>query len=198
MSQGFFTIARTCPQCHGEGTIVTDPCPDCSGEGRVARERTIEVTVPAGVDRGTRLRLAGEGEHGRRDGPPGDLYVDLVVQPHPEFVREGPHVLSDVEITFAQAVLGTSTDVTTLHGKETLEIPSGTQHGEAFRLRGKGVARLGGRSRGDHIVRVSILVPKPGSLSEEQLDLLRKLAESEGSDVRVDKKVLDRVRDLFG
>lgn len=197
-SQGFFTVARTCPQCGGEGRVISDPCSECAGEGRVERTRTIEVKIPAGVDGGTRLRLTGEGEHGRRNGPPGDLYVDIQVKPHEKFVREGVHVLSENEISYSQAVLGTTIDVETLHGSAPLEVPPGTDHGRQFHLRGMGVERLNGRGQGDHVVRVRIAVPRPGDLSDEQVDLLRQLAEAEGSEVREGKSVLGRVKDLFG
>ncbi|MEE8278145.1 MAG: molecular chaperone DnaJ [Thermoanaerobaculia bacterium] len=197
-TQGFFTVARTCPQCGGEGRVISEPCRRCSGEGRVEKSRSIEVKIPAGVDTGTRLRLAGEGEHGRRGGRTGDLYVDIVLQPHPEFVREGPHLASEVALSYAQAVLGTNLQVDTLHGETTLEVPPGTPHGKAFRLRGMGIERLSGRGRGDHIVRLRLAVPDPRELSEEHLDLLRRLAESEGKEVRGERRVFDRVRDLFG
>ena len=197
-TQGFFTVARTCPQCGGEGQVVQDPCKSCRGEGRVERERTLEVKIPPGVDSGTRLRLAGEGEHGRRGGPTGDLYVDVRVEPHARFHREGIDVLSEIELSFAQAVLGTEIDVETLHGGVSLEIPPGTAQGKSFRIRGKGVPRLDGRGVGDHVAVVKVEVPHPRELSDEQLDLLRQLAETEGKAVRGERRVLDRVRDLFG
>lgn len=197
-NQGFFTVARTCPQCNGEGRMISDPCPACHAEGRVEQTRTIEVKIPAGVDGGTRLRLTGEGEHGRRGGPPGDLYVDIQVRPHEKFLREGIHILGESEISYSQAVLGTTIEVETLHGVAPLEIPPGTDHGRQFHLKGKGVERLNGRGHGDHVVQVKIAVPKPGDLTDEQLELLKSLAESEGSEVREGKSVLGRVRDLFG
>ncbi len=197
-TQGFFTVARTCPQCGGEGRVISEPCGECSGGGRVERVRSIEVKIPAGVDSGTRLRLAGEGEHGRRGGRTGDLYVDIALIPHPEFAREGPHLASEVTLSFAQAVLGTSLQVNTLHGETALEVPPGTPDGRTFRLRGMGLERLNGHGKGDHIVRVRLAVPHPRELSEEQVDLLRRLAESEGKEVRGERRVLDRVRDLFG
>ena len=197
-SQGFFTVARACPQCNGAGRVISDPCPACAAEGRVERTRSIEVNIPAGVDSGTRLRLTGEGEHGRRGGPAGDLYVDIQVRPHETFAREGVHILSESEITYSQAVLGTTMEVETIHGTAPLEIPPGTDHGRQFHLKGKGVEHLNGRGKGDHVVQVRIAVPRPGDLSEEQLELLRSLAESEGSEVREEKGVLGRVKDLFG
>jgi len=199
-TQGFFTVARTCPQCSGEGQVVQDPCRDCHGDGRMEARRSIEVKIPAGVDTGTRLRLTGEGEHGRRGGRTGDLYVDVVVEPHATLQREGPHVLSGAKLSYSQLVLGATIEVDTLHGEESLEIPAGTQPGSHFELANKGIARLNGRGRGHHVVEVRLAVPHPRDLSEEQLEQLRMLAELEGSEVPEggERKVLDRVRDLFG
>ena len=198
LSQGLFTVARTCPQCRGEGRVITDPCADCHGEGRVERERSIEVKIPAGVDTGTRLRLSGEGEHGRRGGRVGDLYVDILVEEHEAFDREGPNVRSHFELSYVQAVLGSTVEVQTLHGPESVEIPPGTEHGREFRLAGKGIARLDGRGQGDHIAQVALAVPHPRHLSDAEIELLRQLAEAEGKEVRQDRGVLNRVRDLFG
>jgi molecular chaperone DnaJ len=196
-SQGFFTVARTCPQCQGEGRTIANPCPGCRGEGRVERERSISVKIPAGVDTGARLRLAGEGEHGRRGGPPGDLYVVLSVKPHKHFRRDGANVYSRLAIAFSQAVLGTTVEVDTLRGKASLDIPAGTSNGRDFRLRGEGVDRLDGSGRGDQLVSVQIEVPHPRDLSDEELLLLRRLAELRGLPVREEKTVLDRVKNLF-
>lgn len=196
-NQGFFTVARTCPQCNGEGTMISDPCGECRGEGRVERERSIVVKIPAGVDHGARLRLSGEGEHGRRGGPPGDLYVALSVKPHKRFRRDGPAVYSRETISYMQAVLGTQLEVETLRGKAPLDVPAGTVHGRDFRLRGQGIDRLDGSGRGDQVVTVEIAVPNPRDLSEEEILLLRRLAELGGHAVKGDKTVLDRVKNLF-
>ncbi|HEY4564011.1 MAG TPA: molecular chaperone DnaJ, partial [Thermoanaerobaculia bacterium] len=197
-TQGFFTVARTCPQCQGEGRVISDPCTECRGEGRVEEERAITVKIPAGVDTGARLRLAGEGEHGRRGGPPGDLYVVLQVRPHKQFRRDGSTVLSRATISYPQAVLGSSIEVDTLHGKSTLDIPAGTQHGRDFRLRGQGIPRLDGAGKGDHVVSVEVEVPQPRDLSPEELQLLRRLAELGGHPVKEEKGVIERVKNLFG
>ena len=197
-TQGFFTVARTCPQCGGEGRIVTNPCKSCRGEGRVEKRRKIQVKIPAGVDTGTRLRLSGEGEHGRKGGRTGDLYVDVVVEPHECFHREGPHVLSEVELAFPQAVLGTELEVKTLHGAEKLEVPPGTKDGTRFKLKGKGIEQLNGFGKGDHVVVARLAVPHPRDLSDEELDLLRELADLGGSEIKEGRRVLDRVKDLFG
>jgi len=197
-TQGFFTVARTCPQCQGEGRVIADPCTECRGEGRVEEERSITVKIPAGVDTGARLRLSGEGEHGRRGGPAGDLYVVLQVRPHKHFRRDGSTVLSRVTVSYPQAVLGTSIEVDILHGKSTLDVPAGTQHGRDFRLRGQGIPRLDGAGKGDHVVSVEVEVPQPRDLSPEELQLLRRLAELGGHPVKEEKGVIERVKNLFG
>ncbi|MDP9121362.1 MAG: molecular chaperone DnaJ [Acidobacteriota bacterium] len=197
-SQGFFTVARTCPQCQGEGRVIKDPCSECQGEGRVERERSISVKIPAGVDTGARLRLTGEGEHGRRGGPPGDLYVVIQVRPHKRFRRDGSAVFSELAISYPQAVLGTTIEVDTLHGTAPLDIPTGTASGRDFRLRGQGIERLDGSGRGDHVVSVRVEIPNPRDLSDEEIQLLRRLAEIGGHPVKEEKTVLDRVKNLFG
>jgi molecular chaperone DnaJ len=197
-NQGFLTVARTCPQCRGTGSVIRDPCPRCHGEGRLERERKLEVTIPAGVDTGARLRLAGEGEDGRFGGPRGDLFVVLGVEPHDRFERDGPHVHARLELTYPQLVLGTTVEVETMHGTAPLDVPGGTQPGQELRMRGKGIARLDSGGKGDHIVHVALRVPTPGKQSAEQLELLRRLAEIDGKPVREDKSVLGRVKDLFG
>ncbi|HEX5760257.1 MAG TPA: molecular chaperone DnaJ [Thermoanaerobaculia bacterium] len=197
-TQGFFTIARTCPQCRGEGRVVTDPCKECGGEGRIERERSLAVKVPAGVDTGARLRLSGEGEHGRQGGPPGDLYVVLRVKPHPRLKRDASTVYGRVAVAYPQAVLGATLEVETVHGTAPLDIPPGTQHGREFRLRGQGIARLDGAGRGDHVAVVEVEVPHPRELTEEERELLRRLAELSDRPVREERKVFDRVKNLFG
>ena len=197
-SQGFLTVARTCPQCRGRGTVISDPCKRCRGQRRVEQERTLEVTIPAGVEEGARLRLTGEGEQGLDGGGPGDLYVVLHVEEHPRFRREGAHVISELEVSYPQLVLGALVEVETVHGLVPLEIPAATQPGEQFRLPGQGVARLDGRGKGDHHVFVRLEVPAPGEVSEEERELLKRLAELQGKPVRERRGVKERVRDLFG
>ena len=197
-SQGFFTVARPCPRCRGEGRVIDDPCADCRGAGRVERSRELEVRIPAGVDAGARLRLSGEGEHGRRGGRRGDLYVILRVAPHERFRREGPHVLSQVEISYPQAVLGAEIEIPTLHGSEKLVVPPGTRPGQLFKLKGQGIERLGGRGRGDQVVEVELRIPKASELGEEARTLLARLAEIDGDEVRDERGVLERVKELFG
>jgi molecular chaperone DnaJ len=137
-SQGFFAVARTCPQCGGSGKMVKDPCADCAGAGRVREEKRISVRIPAGVDDGSRLRVAGEGEAGWNGGPPGDLYVFISVRDHPRFTRRDYDIHSEQTVSVTQAALGAETKADTLDGEETLKVPAGTQPGQVFRLRNKG------------------------------------------------------------
>jgi molecular chaperone DnaJ len=197
-TQGFFAVSRTCPQCRGEGRVVAEPCPDCRSAGRVERRRELEIAIPAGVDSGARLRLSGEGEHGRRGGRKGDLYVMLEVAAHERLHREGAHVLSLEEIGYAQAALGAEVEVGTLHGPATLTVPAGTKPGEQFRLKGKGIARLGGKGHGDHVVEIGVRIPKPSELTDEQRELLARLGELEGRPAKPDRSVLGRVKDFLG
>ena len=176
-SQGFFSVARTCPDCRGAGTVIRDPCTDCRGRGLTERQRSIQVRVPAGVDTGSRLRLPGEGEHGRRGGPPGDLFVVIDVEPHEQFVRRGADVLSAVSVGYPQAVLGCTMEVETIHGKSSLRVPPATEHGSTFVLRAQGIPRIDGRGRGNHIVEVRLEVPAPKDLSKLELEHVRALAE---------------------
>ena len=156
------------------------------------------MKIPSGVDTGARLRLAGEGEHGRNSGPPGDLYVVIQVRPHLRFRRDGSTVLSRATISYPQAVLGASIEVETLHGVAPLEIPAGTPHGRDFRLRSQGIDRLGGGGRGDHVVTVEVEVPNPRNLTDEEITLLRRLAEISGQPVKEERGVFDKVKNLFG
>jgi len=192
--QGFFTIARPCGQCRGTGERITDPCEACGGEGRVRAERTIKVRIPAGVDDGVQLRISGEGEAGPAGSAAGDLYVVLHVREHELFQRQERHILCDIPITYSMAVLGGEIDVPTLDGDEALRVPKGTQSGTRFRLRGKGVAGLDGRGRGDQYVTLHIHTPT--TLSEEQRDLIAKLSDIEGEPIP-DRGLFDRVKDIF-
>lgn len=171
MQQGFFSIQQTCPRCRGAGKIITDPCGTCHGRGRVQEQKTLSVKVPAGVDTGDRIRLSGEGEPGENGGPPGDLYVQVRVRPHPIFKREGADLYCEMPISFVTAALGGELDVPTLEGRVKLKVPAETQSGKLFRLRSKGVTSLHDGSRGDLLCRVS--VETPVNLSDKQKDLLR-------------------------
>ncbi len=169
--QGFLTVARTCPHCAGEGTVNRNPCKQCAGEGRVAQERTLKVRIPAGADDGTQLRLTGEGEGGLRGGPPGDLYVVVHVREHPFFTRRGLDLHCTLPITFTQAALGGEVVVPVLDGTATLDVPAGTQNGDALRLKGKGMPALQGRGRGDACYHVVVEVPT--KLTARQKELLQ-------------------------
>ena len=168
-SQGFFTMARTCPACRGEGTRIEKPCPACRGEGRAGVQRSLTVRIPGGVESGTRLRLASEGNAAPRGGVPGDLYVILDVAPHDVFRRERDDVVIDLELPFPVFVLGAEIEVPTLDGEEKITIPPGTPASAEIRLRRKGVSRLGASGRGDQIVRLAVRVPKSPSKEEREL-----------------------------
>jgi molecular chaperone DnaJ len=170
--QGFFAIERTCPTCHGRGEIIDNPCSACSGAGRVSRERTLSVNIPAGVEDGTRIRLAGEGEAGMRGGPPGDLYIFLAIKPHPFFQRDGADLYCRVPISMVQAALGGELGVHTLDGGESkVKIPEGTQSGRQFKIRGKGMPILRARDFGDLYIQANVETPQ--NLTRRQRELLQ-------------------------
>jgi len=180
MRQGFFAVQQTCPTCSGRGKIIPDPCTKCHGDGRVEKTKTLSVKIPAGVDTGDRIRLAGEGEAGQFGAPAGDLYVQVHVKDHPIFVRDGNNLYCDVPISFSIAALGGEIDVPTLDGRVKLKIPAETQTEKMFRLRGKGVQSVRGGGVGDLVCKV--VVETPVNLSDKQKDLLRQLDESWGGD----------------
>jgi len=170
-AQGFFTMERTCPACHGRGQVIEDPCPTCAGSGRVTRERTLAVNIPAGVEDGTRIRLAGEGEAGARGGPSGDLYIFVSLAQHQFFQRDGADLHCRVPISMVTASLGGGFDVPTIDGGQTrVKVPEGTQSGRVFRLQGKGMPVLRARGTGDMYVQV--MVETPQKLSKRQKELL--------------------------
>lgn len=180
--QGFFTVERTCPTCHGMGQMISDPCNACGGQGRVRREKTLNVNIPPGVDDGTRIRLAGEGETGMRGAPSGDLYIFLSVRPHAVFQREEADIYCEVPIPMVTAALGGSVEVPTIDGNRAkVNIPAGTQSGHQFRLRGKGMSRLHNRGFGDMFIEAR--VETPVKLTKRQQELLREFddAGEEGS-----------------
>ena len=194
-SQGFFAVARTCPQCGGAGKVIRDACPTCGGAGRMREEKKISVKIPAGVDDGSRLRVAGEGEAGFNGGPSGDLYVYLSVDDDPRFTRRDYDLHSERSISITQAALGGEAIVETIDGDESLKLPAGTQPNQVFRLRGKGVPFIDGSGRGDHYVHVAVRVPT--SLSDEQRSLLEQLAPLEGEEPSADRGVFEKVKDFF-
>jgi molecular chaperone DnaJ len=194
--QGFFSLSRPCPLCHGRGTFAKDACSPCGGEGLEAYEAVLSLSIPPGVDNGTRLRLQGEGAPSPEGGPPGDLYVFLRVEEHPLFIREGSDVLCELPISVVQAALGTELEVPTLDGPVKMKIPEGTQTGTVFRLRGKGIFRLGSQSRGDQHVRVTLETPT--RLNARQRELLAQFAEEGGEDVNPQSRsFFQKVKDLF-
>jgi molecular chaperone DnaJ len=176
MQQGFFSVQQTCPRCHGNGKMITEPCGSCHGHGRVEEHKTLSVKVPAGVDTGDRIRLSGEGEAGAMGGPAGDLYVVVSVREHAIFQRDGKHLYCEVPISFADAALGGELEVPTLDGRVKLKIPEGTQTGKLFRLRGKGVAPVRGGGAGDLMCRVA--VETPVHLDRRQRELLEEFRHS--------------------
>ena len=195
LQQGFFSVARTCGTCRGTGRIIKAPCEECRGAGRVERERSLEVKVPAGVETGSRLRIAGEGESGTGGGPSGDLYVVIHVKEHEQFERQGSNLYSSVPVTFAQAALGAEITVETLGSQQQLKIPAGTQTGTVFRLKGNGMPVLGGRGRGDLFASATVVTPT--TLTREQRRLLEQLFEIEDRDLQ-DTGLMDKVRNIFG
>ena len=193
--QGFFSVARTCQPCRGAGRVIKTPCQDCRGAGRLEREKQMEVKIPAGVETGSRLRVQGEGESGTRGGPAGDLYVVIHLGEHERFERQGSNLYVSQPVTFAQAALGADVYVATFEGEEKIKIPTGTQTGTVFRIKGKGMPVLGGRGRGD--LYVSVTVVTPTALTREQRKLLEQLAVVENKDLE-DRGLVDKVRDIFG
>lgn len=175
MSQGFFSITRTCPQCQGSGRVITDPCRACNGGGVTAAQRELSVKIPPGVDTGSRLRMTGEGEGGRNGGPRGDLYILIEVEPDDIFVREENDLHCEVPVSFPQAILGATVKVPTLEEEVDLKIPAGTQSGTEFRLRGKGIPDIRGYHKGD--ILVTVHVETPTKLSKEQKELIKQFDE---------------------
>ena len=195
---GFFTVERTCPSCHGNGRVIENPCHACGGAGRVQREKTLQVNIPHGVEDGTRIRLAGEGEAGLRGGAPGDLYIFISVAPHRFFQRSGADILSQVPIPMTTAALGGDVEVPGIDGKRArVSVPAGTQSGHRFRLRGKGMSVLRSNQRGDHYIEVQ--VETPVNLSKRQKQLLQEFeASDEGRKTSPESaSFFDRVKELW-
>jgi molecular chaperone DnaJ len=195
-SQGFFMMQTACPACHGQGEVIRDPCRQCRGRGLTPQSRDITVRIPAGIQSGSQLRLAGEGEPGERGGPRGDLFCQIEVEDHPLFERHEDDLLCEMPISFGQATLGAEIEVPTLDRPTTVKIPAGTQSGKVFRLRGQGMPSVYGRGRGDLLIRVQVEVPR--RLSARQKELLREFEGLEGDASHPNRKsFLDKVRDLF-
>jgi molecular chaperone DnaJ len=196
--QGLFVVERPCPACGGRGSVIENPCKVCRGEGRVDRPQVLKVDIPAGVDTGTRIRLAGKGEAGQRGAPPGDLYIFLHVRPHPVFQREGTTLMTRVPVSFTTAALGGCVEIPDLDGSSTrLEIPAGIQSGKQLRLRGKGMPVLQGRGRGDLVV--EIVVETPTRLSRRQREILEEFRVTEtGEECPESRGFFEKLKDAFG
>jgi molecular chaperone DnaJ len=203
--QGFFTVARTCPQCRGAGKTIAKPCQTCRGAGRVTKDRKIAVKIPAGIATGQQLRLQNEGEGGAAGGPAGHLYVVVHVQEHEFFRREGLNLFCEIPVNFTTLALGGEIQVPTLDGAEQVKVPEGTQTGTTLRLRGKGMPEVGGRGKGDLLATVQVQTPK--KLTKDQRQLIEQLAKAlpkERFEPRAhgaeeeDRNLFDRVKDMFG
>jgi molecular chaperone DnaJ len=175
--RGFFSLATACPNCGGTGEYVKDRCPECGGEGRRGEIVEVKYEIPPGADDGVRVRLTGEGEAGRWGGPPGDLYVQVSVEPHSLFKRRGDDVIYDLGISPAAAALGRKLTVPTLWGEMEIKVPAGSQHGDSVKTKGEGMPRLRGGGKGDHVVRLSVIIPR--KLSKEEKKLYKELQELE-------------------
>ena len=196
--QGFFVVERTCPNCRGSGEVISNPCPNCHGEGRAINQRKLSVKIPAGVDEGTRIRVAGEGESGVRGASSGDLYLFVHMKRHPIFAREGTTLVAEVPVSFTTAALGGSINLPGVDGEKVeMKIPAGVQSGEQLRHRGAGMSVLNSRGRGDLVAR--ILVETPTRMSSKQKELLEAFRETEtGDECPAAKGFFGRVRDYFG
>lgn len=193
--QGFFAVERTCHSCHGMGQVITNPCKSCGGDGRVQQSKVLSVSVPAGVDTGTRIRLSGKGEAGVRGGPAGDLYIFISVDQHPILLRDGADIMTRIPLPMTTAALGGTIDVPTVEGKMArLTIEPGTQSGRRFRMRGKGMPVLRRNTRGDQIVEVQ--VETPTNLSKKQKDLLKAFGDAGNTSPETDS-FLKRVRRIW-
>lgn len=192
---GRMVTVRTCDRCNGLGTVVEEPCPDCGGIGRVRRQAAVEVKIPAGVDTGQRLRLAGQGNVGDLNAPTGDIYVSVNVKEHPVFKRHGRDLESEVDVSYVQAALGAKIKVPVIDGEHEIQVPAGTQPGTRIRLRGKGMPDLRGGGRGDQFVVIGVEIPS--RLQDKERELLRQIAEVRKEDVSEEKGFFQSVRDAF-
>lgn len=195
-TRGFFSMSSPCPQCGGEGKMISDPCKDCRGEGRVREKQHVKVHIPAGVDSGMRLKMSGYGDEGEGGGPPGDLYVFINVDVHSLFQREGDDLLLDVPIGFGEAALGVKKEIPTLEQGCRLTIPEGTQSHKVFRIKGKGFPNVHGRGKGDLLVR--IIVETPTHLTPRQKEMLREFGTTEGVENLPSKRsFMEKIKSFF-
>jgi molecular chaperone DnaJ len=196
-TRGFFSMTTVCPSCHGHGKTITKPCSRCQGAGRVKKKERITIKIPAGIDSGMRLRMAGHGDAGEGGGPPGDLYVYITVEPHDIFERQGDDVLIELPLSFSEAGLGCKKELPTPQGSTArINIPEGTQHGKVFRVRGEGAPNVHGQGKGDLLVKIT--VETPVNLNEKQKDLLSAFGELEnGQNSPKKKSFLGKLKDFF-
>jgi molecular chaperone DnaJ len=193
---GMFRMVTTCPNCRGKGTVVKDHCRSCGGSGRQVKKRVVTVKIPAGVHEGQAVRIAGEGEPGELGAPPGDLHCYITVRPHPMFSRHNNDIVCQIPISFTQAALGGEIEVPTLKGAERMDLPAGTQHGEVFKLKNKGLPDIRSYRNGDQIVQILVEIPK--KLSERQKELLREFANTEDGNVLPQRKgFMDKLKEMF-
>ncbi len=193
---GMFRMVTACPNCRGRGSVVKDHCPACRGSGRTMHKRVVSVKIPPGVHEGQAVRIVGEGEPGDGGGPPGDLHCYITIRPHPIFTRHNNDLVCQVPISFTEAALGASIEVPTLKGNEHLDVPAGTQHGEVFKLKGKGLPDIRSSRPGDELVQILIEIPR--KLTDAQKQLLRDFAATEDNEIMPQKKgFLDKLKDVF-
>ncbi|MFZ7103414.1 MAG: molecular chaperone DnaJ [Peptococcaceae bacterium] len=201
---GHFQTIRTCPECEGEGKVIKNPCPHCKGKGKVRKNKKVQIKIPAGVDTGSRLRMAGEGEAGELGGPPGDLYIFITVKPHKYFMRHEDDIYYELPINFMQAALGDEIEIPTIEGKVKFKVPEGVQTDTVFRLKGKGIKNVQGYGKGDMHVKVKVVTPQ--NLTREQKELLNKFGTTLGEEqhkvetseeAAKEKSFFERVKDAF-
>ncbi|HEX8324591.1 MAG TPA: molecular chaperone DnaJ [Tepidisphaeraceae bacterium] len=194
---GMFRMVTACPNCRGRGQVIKDKCPNCVGVGRVGKKRSVTVRIPAGVHEGQAVRIAGEGEPGENGGPPGDLHCYITVKEHPVFARHGNDIVCQVPISFTQAALGAQVEVPTLKKNEMIDVPAGTQHGEVFKIKGRGLPDVRSHRNGDQVVQIIIEIPK--RLNEKQKQLLREFASTEDTMLMPQKKGFwEKLKDVVG
>jgi molecular chaperone DnaJ len=191
--QGFFSVSKTCSRCGGHGIVIKDPCAGCSGHGRIKTSTKVSVKIPCGVDSGSRLKITGEGESGLHGGPQGDLYIVLDVRPHEFFKRDGMNVYFEVPLTVPNVLLGAEIEVPTLEGTHKLKIPPGTQPGETLTIKGKGLPRIGGRTKGDQIAVIKLIVPK--KLSQRQRELMEEFDRISDNDIS--RSFKEKIKTIF-
>ena len=200
MQQGFFSVQQTCPRCHGSGKHIPSPCKECHGSGRIKKQKTLEIKIPAGIDNGMRLRHSGHGEAGSHGAPHGDLYVEIHIKQHSVFQRDGDDLHCEMPISFSTAALGGEIEIPTLDGKASIKIPSETQSGKIFRLRGKGIKGMRTHAHGD--LHCHVIVETPSNLTDRQKELLREFEEISSKDSARHspraKSWMGKVKDFFG